>query len=121
MALYIPITHELRQKLITERTRTGVGPTALMRGTANDVDRPSTLKGQTISLWLNGKILNARRSQLDYVLARWLALPDATDKNARVPQECTMLSNEHLHIIDTYWDQGLLPDKILKNNDAPNG
>ena len=121
MALYIPITHELRQKLIAERARTGVGPTALMRGSMHDADRPKTLKGQTISLWLSGKIVSARRSQLVYVLDRWAALPDAPDKNARVPQERTILSEEHLRLIDTYWDKGLLPDKILQNKNVPDG
>ena len=121
MALYIPITDELRQKLIAERVRTGIGPTALMRGSVHDANRPKTLKGQTISLWLSGKIVSARRSQLDYVLARWSALPDASDKNARVPQERIIFTDEHLRLIDRYWDKGLLPDKILQNKNAPDG
>ena len=121
MALYIPITDKLRQRLIAERARTGVGPTALMRGSVHDADRPKTLKGQTISLWLSGKIMSARRSQLDYVLARWAALPDASNKNARAPQERTILSEEHLRLIDIYWDKGLLPNIILENKDALDG
>ncbi|WP_438728233.1 hypothetical protein ACR9YC_12725 [Parasphingorhabdus sp. DH2-15] len=121
MALYIPITNELRQKLISERKRTGIGPTALMRGTAHDPERPTTLKGHTISLWLSGKIVSARRSQLDYVLERWAALPDADQASARRPQERVTLTDEHLSIIDEAWSDGLLPDKVLQHPDAPDG
>ncbi len=121
MPIYIPITETLKSKLVSERARTGIGPTALMRGSVHDADRPKTLKGQTISLWLSGKIVSARRSQLDYVLARWAALPDASDKSARVPQERIIFTDEHLRLIDIYWDKGLLPDKILQNKNAPDG
>jgi len=121
MPIYIPITETLKSKLVSERKRTGVGPTALMRGTAHDANRPSKLKGHTISLWLSGKIISTRQSQLDYVFARWAALPDRSASNARRPQERIMLSDEHLHMIDTYWDVGLLPNKILGKGDTPEG
>lgn len=121
MALYVPITETLKSKLTTERKRTGVGPTALMRGTAHDPERPTTLKGQTISLWLSGKIQRARQSQLDYVLKRWAALPDNSTPNARKPQERVTLTAEHLRVIDQAWDKGLLPDAIFDDRNAPEG
>lgn len=121
MTLYVPITDEVRRQLTAERERTGVGPTALMRGTAHDPNRPKTLKGQTISLWLSGKIQRARQSQLDYVLKRWAALPDTSTPNARKPQERVALTTEHLRFIDQAWDEGLLPDAIFNGRDAPEG
>lgn len=121
MTLYVPITDEIRRKLTVERKRTGVGPTALMRGTAHDEKRPSTLKGQTISLWLSGKIQRARQSQLDYVLKRWAALPDTCTPSARKPQERVTLTAEHLKAIDQAWNEGLLPDAIFNGRYAPEG
>ena len=121
MAVYVPITDEIRRKLESERERTGVGPTALMRGTAHDPDRPKTLKGQTISLWLSGKIESARLSQLDYVLARWTSLPTSTSKAARAPQERVKLTPDQLQTIDAFWDAGFLPDKVLNYENVPEG
>lgn len=121
MSVYVLIIDKIRKKLISERERTGVGPTALMRGTAHDKKRPSTLKGQTISLWLSGKVKRARQSQLDYVLKRWAAQPDTSTSNARKPQARVALTAEHLLIIDKAWDEGLLPDTIFNGCDAPEG
>lgn len=121
MVVYASIIAEIREKLNSERKRTGIGPTALMRGTAHDPKRPKTLKGHTISLWLSGKIKSARKSQIDYVLERWAALPDAEQASARLLQERVTLTNEHLTIIDEAWSYGLLPDKVLQHPDAPEG
>lgn len=121
MAAFEPITEELREELNAERIRTGIGPTALMRGTAHDPQRPSTLKGHTISKWLNGSITSARPGHIAYVLDRWKALPDASVRNAREPTRRIALSEDILNQIDALWEQGLLPDKVLGADDVPEG
>lgn len=121
MGAFEPITAELLQKLKAERKRTGVGPTALLRGTAGDPDRPSTLKGIMITNWLSGTAKSARPGHVAYVLRRWEALPDATERSARAPAERVRLTEDILVVIDEFWDRGLLPDKLLERRNVPEG
>lgn len=121
MGAFEPITAELLEKLKAERERTGVGPTALLRGTASDPERPPTLKGIMITNWLSGTAKSARPGHVFYVLKRWAALPDATERPARAPAERVPLTEDILVVIDEHWDQGFLPDKILVGEEVPEG
>lgn len=89
--------------------------------TAHDPGRPSSLKGHTISKWLNGTITSARPSHIAYVLKRWKALSDATTRSARAPAERVPLTEDILVVIDEFWDRGFLPDKILEGEEVPEG
>lgn len=121
MGAFEPITAELMEKLQAERERTGVGPTALLRGTASDPERPPTLKGIMITNWLSGTAKSARPGHIAYVLRRWESLPDATERSARSPAERVPLTGDILVVIDEFWDRGFLPDKLLERRNVPEG
>lgn len=69
----VPVSAAIREKLIAERERTGVGQTRLL-SEASDV--PFDLRADIVSAWINGSIASARKDYLDWVLRRWEALPD---------------------------------------------
>lgn len=68
---YVEITEELRAKLISERERTGIGQTELLRE-AKGI--PEGLNAPMIAAWINGTIQSARKDRLDWVLAQWESL-----------------------------------------------
>lgn len=70
----IKITEETRATLDAERRRTGVGPAELLR---NADGAPEGLSAGMISTWSNRNVRTARKDHVDYVVARWSALPDA--------------------------------------------
>lgn len=73
---WVSITDEIRAELKAEGTRTGKSPSALFRGL-----RPSEIGGLNASIvknWIAGGTKTAKRKHLDFVLARWRALPSTT-------------------------------------------
>ena len=70
----VMITEDVRAALIAHRERTGVGASALLKG-ARDI--PTGLSASLVTAWIGGYIDSARKDYLDYVIARWKALPDA--------------------------------------------
>lgn len=69
----VPVSAAIREKLIAERERTGVGQTRLL---SEAPDVPFDLRADIVSAWINGSIASARKDYLDWVLRRWEALPD---------------------------------------------
>lgn len=65
----IEITSAILAELVDCRSRSGLGPTALLRGTR--AHRPSGLSAATIRTWLDGGVWSARADHLSYVLQRW--------------------------------------------------
>ena len=74
----IPVTPEMVALLQSEYERTGIGPSALLRGTSSE--RPSGLSSTQIYYWLRGTAKTAKRRYLDYVLDLWASLPDQSEK-----------------------------------------
>ena len=72
------MTHEMVALLQSEHDRTGIGPSALLRGTSGE--RPSGLSSTQINGWLRGTAKTAKRRYLNYVLDLWASLPDQGDK-----------------------------------------
>jgi len=69
----IAITEGIQATLVAHRERSGVEQTALLKG-ARDI--PDGLSSQLITAWIGGYIGTARKDFLDYVIARWMELPD---------------------------------------------
>lgn len=65
----ITITRALRNKLISERERTGLGPMRLLRGTRQE--KPAGLTSKIIGNWLNGSTQVAKSEHLNFVLKRF--------------------------------------------------
>lgn len=70
----VPPHASVRDALLTEQERTGVGPTKLLKGA---LDTPEGLEYRTIANWLCGSAKSARADHLEYVLERWCKLPSA--------------------------------------------
>jgi len=69
----VAITEGLRATLIAHRERSGVAQSALLKGAR---DLPDGLSAPLITAWIGGFVDSARKDYLDYVIARWKALPD---------------------------------------------
>lgn len=69
----VAITEGIQATLVAHRERSGVEQTALLKG-ARDI--PDGLSAQLITAWIGGYIGTARKDFLDYVIARWMELPD---------------------------------------------
>ena len=70
----VMITEDVRAALIAYKERTGVGASALLKGAR---DTPAGLSASLVTAWIGGYVGSARKDYLDYVIARWKALPDA--------------------------------------------
>lgn len=74
----IDLTPELVAELSKEKERTGIGEVALLRGT-----RPSAHNGLCSAMvrqWLVGTAQRADKANVEFVMARWKALPDYDDE-----------------------------------------
>jgi len=74
----IDLKPELIAAMNAEKQRTGVGECALLRGL-----RPNDhggLSSEMVRQWLSGKAQRASQTHVDFVLARWKALPDHVDE-----------------------------------------
>jgi hypothetical protein len=71
----LPVTNDLRARLLEERRRTGISAAMLLRG---DLGAPEGLKPSIVEGWLSGACKSARRSFLDHVMRRWQELPDGS-------------------------------------------
>lgn len=74
----IELTSEIVAEMQNEKTRTGTGASALLRGV-----RPSEHNGLSSGMlrqWLSGRALRADKAHIDFVIARWKALPDYDDE-----------------------------------------
>ena len=74
------ITPQFRAALARERDRTRVSPYALLK---NLDDAPRRLRPDMVSAWIAGRTLTAFQHHIDYVLAKWRALPDGA-QNVKV-------------------------------------
>ncbi|GAB5512220.1 MAG: hypothetical protein Rhims3KO_36210 [Hyphomicrobiales bacterium] len=72
---YQTLTETLKQQLLAEKERTGVGVRSLL---ARQPSRPSGLTEKVINRWLSGKrtAKRARRDHIGFVLSAWKDLPD---------------------------------------------
>lgn len=70
----IELNEERIAFLKSERTRTGVGPTRLLKD-ADDI--PDGLSVNTLTNWLMGQNRQVRKDHFEYVLDLWACLPDA--------------------------------------------
>lgn len=69
---HIALTKAVRARLRAEHRRTDVTAMQLLDGSA---DLPVGLTAGSVNRWINGLIRSAPRYHLDYVFARWAALP----------------------------------------------
>ncbi|WP_195819415.1 hypothetical protein [Roseobacter sp. MH60115] len=72
----VTLTDEMRDALRCEKSRTGVSEktlVAVMRADGGSLPP----KSPTISNWITGKTLSARKDHYEAVLGRWRSLPDA--------------------------------------------
>jgi len=75
---HITVSRALRNKLIAERERTGLGPMRLLRGTRDE--KPAGLTSKIIGNWLNGSTQVAKSEYLNFVLKRFEQFaPDNTE------------------------------------------
>lgn len=75
---FIDLKPELVAVMNAEKQRTGVGECALLRGL-----RPKEHGGLTSGMvrqWLGGTTKSAEKAHVDFVMARWSALPDYDDE-----------------------------------------
>ncbi|MGI9377582.1 MAG: hypothetical protein ACR2PC_16040 [Tsuneonella suprasediminis] len=73
MVKRIPITEAIRQKLRSERDRTGIAPSALLRRT--EKQRPEGLSISAPGLWIRGDVGSLKPEHLDFVLSAYEACP----------------------------------------------
>ncbi len=116
-----PITDDLRQKLINEKRRTGVGQTTLLRGSSRNPDHPQGLTSNLITGWLAGTIKSAKPTYLEYVLACWADLPDAVNRNPRIQKNRVPITEATAQLLEQAWEDGLLPDAVKGNRQCPDG
>ncbi|ESQ81982.1 hypothetical protein [Asticcacaulis benevestitus] len=69
----IPITNDLKRKLNSEKTRTGISAIMLLEGETNI---PAGLTSRTIYRCLGGLSKTASCAHLDYVLVKWAQYED---------------------------------------------
>ncbi|WP_323809534.1 hypothetical protein [Sphingobium baderi] len=71
-----PISSIFRQKLHTERKRTGISSAGLLKEAS---DPPDSLTANVINSWLTGRAKTARKDHMDWVIAVYSAAPDQDD------------------------------------------
>ena len=69
----IPLSKTLRQQLRDEVRRTGVTATMLLK---NEPKAPPGLTSSLVNRWIGGIVKEAPVAHIDFVRARWAALPD---------------------------------------------
>lgn len=72
----VHLTEDMRNALLSERQRTGIGETALVRIMASDGKVPPP--SRRIHEWISGYVKSVPREQYDMVLSAWRELPDAS-------------------------------------------
>lgn len=73
----ITVSRALRNKLLAEKERTGLGPMRLLRGARQE--KPAGLTSKIIENWLNGSTQVVKSEHLNFVLKRFEQLaPDNT-------------------------------------------
>jgi hypothetical protein len=70
----MPPHANVRDALLAEKDRTGVGPAALLGGAE---DAPPDLSVRMIHAWLGGHVKTARRDHIEYALSRWRSQRDS--------------------------------------------
>lgn len=120
-----PVTESYLKRLQRHRERSGVEPAGLFDG-ANGL--PEGLSLGMVRQWLGGNIASARKDHMDYVLARWSAMPDAAppDPVATEPEQEDVritLDARHREALRRYRDMRLLPGAVLggSHDDRPDG
>ncbi|MEO0444155.1 MAG: hypothetical protein AAFZ92_10550 [Pseudomonadota bacterium] len=105
----IEITDKIREKLISERKRTGVGSYVLLRG--NPV---KGLTSATVNQWVSGKVKMAGKIKIDAVFKLYSDLPTV---------EIVPLTLEKAkEIKNRIRETGLSLDRLLRTrNDVPHG
>jgi hypothetical protein len=79
----VGISSAIRKELKAERKRTATTALALLRDAE---DLPDGLTGSLVNRWIGGIAKSAPQRQIDYVLARWRALPDGAGLRPRPKQ-----------------------------------
>lgn len=100
----IPITEVIRARLRTERDRTGLAPSALLRIT--EKERPKDLSISAPGLWIRGDVSSLQPEHLDFVLSAYEACP-TTRLEPEI--EASFREKLQLEIIRT----GIRPQRLL--------
>ena len=104
----MPPHASIRDALLSERDRTGVGPTLLLNG-ARDI--PHGLNANKAGRWLSGWGVSARKDHIEYLLRRWRALPAV---------EYVQLTSEIVRTLRTHKDRsGVGAHALLKHGSLP--
>lgn len=110
----VKLTPEIRNKLIYEHKRTGIGGSALLRGQRGK--HPDGLHSHTIDGWRNGKIQSAKSHYLEWVLDRY--------ENYQPDPNILELTKEIRNFLKAERNRtGTTPAKLLENctSDIPDG
>lgn len=112
----IPITEEIRNTLIAERDRTGIGPQALLNGKRHVM--PKGLYGSTIQGWIRGASKSARKDYLDFALDEWAKLPDLKPGEKRGGKDYgstyVEITQDQLVELHKYRELAFLPSAVFK-------
>ncbi|EDP64953.1 hypothetical protein BAL199_21394 [alpha proteobacterium BAL199] len=108
---FVDLTDDVRETLRSYRDQSGVGPSALLRGSRKE--SPDGLNASIVQGWCDGKGRKARRDHLDYVLARWQSLIE--DGRERIP-----VTAEHLARLQRDRRRtGVEPAELIKAAENP--
>ena len=108
----VQITNEVRDELIAERDRTGIGVSALLKNSRKEI--PAGLNYVMVSQWMAGRITSARKDHLDYVLAKWRAISEG---DCRIPITPELIQELKALQCKT----GISPARLLKCYPPPEG
>ena len=92
----IGLTPEIRDKLIYEYKRTGLGGSAIMRGQRGKY--PDGLRSDMIDAWRNGTIKSARKSHLEWLLGRYKQWRPLEETVCNKPEKIEITTEMHDHI-----------------------